>query len=61
MGNDKKALYVFLDEGGNLDFSVNGTKYFTLTSIKKERPFYSFSDLTELNSNIFTHPKINRL
>lgn len=43
-----KILYIFLDEGGNLDFSINGTKYFTLTSITKERPFYAFSDLTDL-------------
>jgi len=32
-------LYVFLDEGGNFDFSPNGTKYFTLTSVTKARPF----------------------
>lgn len=44
----KRILYLFLDEGGNLDFSLNGTKYFTLTSITKERPFYAFSDLTDL-------------
>jgi hypothetical protein len=43
-----KILYIFLDEGGNLDFSQNGTKYFTITSVTKERPFYAFSDLTDL-------------
>jgi hypothetical protein len=32
-------LYVFLDEGGNFDFSPSGTRYFTLTSITKARPF----------------------
>ena len=32
-------LYIFLDEGGNFDFSPSGTKYFTLTSITKTRPF----------------------
>ena len=32
-------LYVFLDEGGNFDFSPTGTKYFTLTSVTKARPF----------------------
>ena len=32
-------LYIFLDEGGNFDFSPTGTKYFTLTSITKTRPF----------------------
>ncbi len=32
-------LYIFLDEGGNLDFSVNGSKYFSLSCIAMERPF----------------------
>lgn len=34
-----KFLYIFLDEGGNFDFSLTGTKYFTLTSVTKFRPF----------------------
>src|SRR5690242_7462023 len=34
-----KYLYVFIDEGGNLDFSSTGTNYFTLTTITKSRPF----------------------
>lgn len=33
------SLYIFLDEGGNLDFSLSGTKFFTLTSVTKCRPF----------------------
>lgn len=37
MSSDR--LYIFLDEGGNLDFSPSGTKYFTLTSVCKIRPF----------------------
>lgn len=32
-------LYIFLDEGGNFDFSPKGTRFFTLTSITKARPF----------------------
>ncbi len=36
---DSRYLYIFLDEGGNFDFSPSGTKYFTLTSITKTRPF----------------------
>ena len=31
--------YIFLDEGGNFDFSPKGTRYFTLTSVTKARPF----------------------
>lgn len=34
-----ETLYIFLDEGGNFDFSVTGTNYFTLTSIVRTRPF----------------------
>lgn len=34
-----KFLYIFLDEGGNFDFSPTGTKYFTLTSVTMCRPF----------------------
>jgi hypothetical protein len=29
----KKTLYLYLDEGGNLDFSKKGTPYFVLTTI----------------------------
>jgi hypothetical protein len=36
-------LYIFLDEGGNFDFSSKGSRYFTLTSISTKRPF-AFSD-----------------
>jgi len=33
MGNNKKTLYIFIDESGNFDFSSSGTKFFVLTSI----------------------------
>ncbi len=33
------SLYIFLDEGGNFDFSPGGTQYFTLTSVTASRPF----------------------
>ncbi len=32
-------LYVFLDEGGNFDFSSTGTRYFTLSSVTMRQPF----------------------
>lgn len=35
----KQVLYLFLDEGGNFDFSPTGTRYFTLTSVAMCRPF----------------------
>ena len=44
----ERFLYIFLDEAGNLDFSRNGTKYFVLGGITKERPFHAYKELTEL-------------
>jgi hypothetical protein len=32
-------LYVFLDEAGDFNFSVSGTRFFTFTTISKSRPF----------------------
>lgn len=43
-----KPLYVFLDEGGNLDFSPSGTKYFVLTGVWMPRPFLWDTDLHSL-------------
>lgn len=37
--------YLFLDESGNSDFSVNGTRYFILTSVCIQRPFPWVSSL----------------
>ena len=47
-----RFLYLFLDEGGNLDFSKNGTKYFVLSSLAKERPFYAGKELVELKYDL---------
>jgi len=33
------CAYLFLDEGGNFDFSPTGTRYFVLTSVATRRPF----------------------
>ncbi len=52
MENRQKILYIFLDEGGNLDFSNTGTKYFTLTGLSKERPFEAFKPLCELKYDL---------
>jgi len=46
--SNNNVLYIFLDEGGNFDFSSNGTKYFILTALSKERPFNVFNDLINL-------------
>lgn len=47
-----RFLYIFLDEGGNLDFSPSGTKYFLLSSVAKERPFHAYKELTELKYDL---------
>ncbi len=46
------ALYVFLDEGGNLDFSNTGTKYFVITALSKERPFEAYKHLNDLKYDL---------
>ena len=50
-----RFLYIFLDEAGNLDFSKNGTKYFVLGGITKERPFHAYKELTELKYDLVEH------
>jgi hypothetical protein len=47
-----RYLYIFLDEGGNLDFSTNGTKFFVVTSLAKERPFEAYKALAELKYDL---------
>jgi len=47
-----KPLYIFLDEGGNFDFSPNGTKYFTFTSITTIRPFLLEQQINSLRFDL---------
>jgi hypothetical protein len=47
-----QSLYIFLDEGGNLDFSPKGTKYFTVSTITKCRPFSLERDLVSLRYDL---------
>ncbi len=47
-----RFLYIFLDEAGNLDFSPNGSRFFVLGSITKERPFNAYKELTELKYDL---------
>jgi len=48
----KKCVYIFLDEGGNFDFSPSGTHYFVLTSLTKSRPFKAYIALNELKYDL---------
>lgn len=43
----RRHLYIFLDEGGNLDFSNHGTKHFILTGVTKERSLKLHTPLAE--------------
>src|SRR6266446_1895800 len=52
LNRDARFLYIFLDEAGNLDFSPNGSRFFVLGSITKERPFHAYKELTELKYNL---------
>ncbi len=52
MSAPSRRLYLFLDEAGNLDFSRNGTRYFALGCVAKERPFRAYQELTELKYDI---------
>lgn len=47
-----KALYVFLDESGNFDFSPGGTKYFVLTVMSTTNPFDIGAPLLKLRYNL---------
>lgn len=49
---NKQHYYLFLDEGGNLDFAQTGTKYFTLTSVTTFRPFVGSDELISLKYDL---------
>jgi hypothetical protein len=47
-----QVAYLFLDEGGNFDFSAKGTQYFTMTSVLKFRPFETSGNLNSLRYDL---------
>lgn len=47
-----KALYAFIDEGGDFNFSPTGSRYFTITSVAVSRPFPIQQELNELRFNL---------
>ena len=51
------VLYLFLDEGGNFDFSESGTKYFVLSCVTAERPFPTDVALSELKYDLIEAEK----
>ncbi len=48
----KRFLYVFLDEAGDLDFSPNGSRYFILACVTRERPFGDYSEFVNLKYEV---------
>jgi uncharacterized protein DUF3800 len=48
----KRFLYIFIDEGGNFDFSSGGTSHFTLTCVTRERPFGDYSEFISLKYDL---------
>jgi hypothetical protein len=42
-----QCAYLFLDEGGNFDFSPTGTRYFVMSSVAMRRPFRAHGPLDE--------------
>ena len=50
--NKPQAAYLFLDEGGNFDFSAKGSRYFTMTSVLKFRPFETSNRLAALRYDL---------
>lgn len=47
-----KTLYLFVDESGNFDFSLGGTKYFIMTSLSTTDPYSIASPLLQLRYNL---------
>jgi len=39
MSNSENVVYIFVDEAGDMDFSVNGSKYYMFNFLVKQRPF----------------------
>lgn len=55
------TLYVFLDEGGDFNFSRTGSKYFTLTSVSMRRPFALHTDLDTYKYDLIEFRKQPRI
>jgi len=52
-----KCVYIFLDEGGNFDFSKTGTNWFSFTAIVKYRPFHAHPEFTKLKYDLIEEGK----
>lgn len=50
-------LYLFLDEGGNFDFSPTGTRHYTFTSVAMQRDFAIYQDLDHYKYDVIEFGK----
>lgn len=55
------TLYIFLDEGGNFDFSPTGSQYFTLTCVSLYRPFKLHTGLDTYKYDLIEHRIVPRI
>ena len=58
---EKPSLYIFLDEGGNFDFSEKGTKFFTLSAVSLYRPFSLYQLLDSYKYDLIEHRILPRI
>ena len=50
-------VYIFLDEGGNFDFSTSGSCYYTFTSVVMVRPFTFYSEFENYKYDVIEYGK----
>jgi hypothetical protein len=47
-----RFLYIFLDEAGDFNFSPNGSQFFILASVTRERPFEDYNQFIDLKYSL---------
>lgn len=56
---ERRALFVFIDESGNLDFSSSGTKNYVLAAVATTNPLLSASTLQDLKYTYLTEGTVD--
>jgi hypothetical protein len=51
-------LYLYLDEGGNFDFSASGTRHYSFTCVVMVRPFSIYNELDNYKYDVIEYGKI---
>jgi Protein of unknown function (DUF3800) len=47
-----EQLFIYVDEGGNFDFSLTGTRYLVLTAVSAQMPFWWYPRVPELKMQL---------